>query len=267
MFLKNKLEFLNFFLSKFKGKSYREIDKKYIKKIISLFKPYEVNIPLIRIGSENDGGYLLPNILDKLNYCFSPGVGNKSDFEKDLEKFGIKSFLADKSVDKPATKLKNFQFDKINIHSFNSLNKKNINDWIFSKINKNQIDQSILQIDTDGFEYEMIFSLNEEILSKIKILIIEFHGLEFIGNEYFANIVSSTVEKIKEYHTVAHIHPNNCCGIHEVGGYKIPSVLEVTFINNNIFNTKYEVSSLPNVLDNKNVKKNNDIKLREYWFK
>ena len=75
------------------------------------------------------------------------------------------------------------------------------------------------------------------------------------------------LSKINLFHSPIHIHPNNCCGIHEVGGYKIPSVLEVTFINNNIFNTKYEVSSLPNVLDNKNVKKNNDIKLHEYWFK
>ena len=81
-----------------------------IKSIIDLFKPFNLNIPLRRIGSENDGGYLVPNILDDLKYCFSPGVGKSSNFEKDLEKYNITSFLADKNVLGPATKLKNFNF-------------------------------------------------------------------------------------------------------------------------------------------------------------
>ena len=106
----SKLDFLNYFLNYFNIKSFREIDKKKIDKLISLLKPYDTEIPLIRIGLENDGGYLIPNILNKIKFCFSPGVGKSSNFEKHLEKFGITSFLADNSVDGPATKLTKFNF-------------------------------------------------------------------------------------------------------------------------------------------------------------
>jgi len=263
----NKLEFLNSILNLFNAKSYRQINEKKIQSIIDLFKPFNLNIQLKRIGSENDGGYLVPNILDELKYCFSPGVGNSSSFEKDLEKYNITSFLADKNVLEPPAKLKNFNFVKKNINSYNSNDKININDWIYSKIDKSEIDKSILQIDVEGFEYEILLSINVEILSKIKILIIEFHSLELIGNEFFYNIVKSTLEKIKLYYTPIHIHPNNCCGIHKVSKFKIPSVLEVTFLNNILVEKKTEINYLPHKLDNKNIKKKDDIKLESYWYK
>ena len=110
-------------------------------------------------------------------------------------------------------------------------------------------------------------SIDEEILSKIKILIVEFHSLELIGNEFFYNIVKSTLEKIKLYYTPIHIHPNNCCGIHKVSKFKIPSVLEVTFLNNSLAKKKTEINYLPHKLDNKNVKKKNDILLESYWYR
>ena len=32
---------------------------------------------LVRLGGNNDGGYLLPNDLEGITACFSPGVDNK----------------------------------------------------------------------------------------------------------------------------------------------------------------------------------------------
>ena len=147
----DKLSILNKLLNFFNAKSYRQIESHELKKIINLLKPYNVNIPLIRIGDNNDGGYLVPEILHSVDYCFSIGVGKSSSFEKNLEKYNIKSFLADKTVDGPATKLTNYDFDKKNIHSFSKNGKLNINDWLLSKINKNSLNKSILQIDTGGF--------------------------------------------------------------------------------------------------------------------
>jgi len=263
----SKLDYLNNILNLFNAKCYRQVSEKKIKDLISLFKPFSLNIQLKRIGSNNDGGYLVPDILDDVKYCFSPGVGNSSNFEKDLEKYNITSFLADKNVNGPATELKKFNFDKKNINSFNCIDKININDWIYSKIDKSEINKSILQIDTDGYEYEILLSINEEILSEIKILLVEFHGLELIGNEFFYNIVESTLEKIKLYHTPIHIHPNNCCGNHKINKFKIPSVLEVIFLNNSLSDNKKEINSLPHKLDSRNVKKKKDIILESYWYK
>jgi hypothetical protein len=47
---------------------------------------YNAGYNLIRIGKKKDGGYLIPDILNKINYCFSPGVGLSTDFEDYLKK-------------------------------------------------------------------------------------------------------------------------------------------------------------------------------------
>ena len=67
---------------------------------------------LIRVGPSGDGGYLLPDDLDGVNYCLSPGVAACSDFEEDMASRGMQVFLADKSVDGPAVKNESFMFIK-----------------------------------------------------------------------------------------------------------------------------------------------------------
>lgn len=262
-----KLDILNYLLSFFNIKSFRQIEKKKINIILLLLKPIDADIKLIRIGSDYDGGYLVPNILHKIKYCFSPGVGKTSSFEKGLEKYNIKSFLADNSVNKPFENLKNFDFDKKNIHAYNKKNKINVNNWIYSKIKKQDLKKSILQIDVDGFEYEILLAIDDLILSNIQILIVEFHNLELIGNEYYYYIVHSVLEKIRLYHTPIHLHPNNCNGLHKINRYKIPSVLEVTFLNNKLIRNKKKIKSLPHYLDNRNVRKKKDIYLETYWYR
>ena len=91
--------------------------------------------------------------------------------------------------------------------------------------------------------------------------------MELVGNEFFYNIVKSSLEKVRLHHTPLHIHPNNCCGIHKINKFKFPSVLEVTFLNSNLIQKKTEINYLPHKLDNKNVKKKDDIKLESYWYK
>ena len=125
-----KINILNKILNFFGAKAFRQVNNAEIIKIISLFKPFNVGIPLIRIGDNKDGGYLLPDILHNIKYCFSLGVGTVSSFEKELEKYSIKSFLVDKTVDAPGAELKDYSFDKKLVHSFNHGDKVKVNDWL-----------------------------------------------------------------------------------------------------------------------------------------
>lgn len=94
----------------------------YIKKMPSQLKmfnllnklrPVKTEFNLIRVGSENDGGYLLPDDLNSIKACFSPGVDTNASFEKDLlQNFQIESHLADLSVDAPPNELKPKSFIK-----------------------------------------------------------------------------------------------------------------------------------------------------------
>jgi len=53
-----------------------------ILKTIRMIQPVAVGYDLIRIGGEGDGGYLIPDDLEGVKYCFSPGVDQTADFEK-----------------------------------------------------------------------------------------------------------------------------------------------------------------------------------------
>ena len=46
------------------------------------YQSFQTN--LIRVGSKNDGGYLVPDDLKNINACFSPGVDLNVSFETDL---------------------------------------------------------------------------------------------------------------------------------------------------------------------------------------
>tara|TARA_B100000925_G_scaffold287000_1_gene265571 strand:- start:531 stop:914 length:384 start_codon:yes stop_codon:yes gene_type:complete len=78
---------------------------------LSRFRKHYISCDLIRVGGEGDGGYLHPKILENIKYCFSPGVSDKADFEKELsDSYGIKSFMADASVSAPPLHDPNFNF-------------------------------------------------------------------------------------------------------------------------------------------------------------
>ena len=80
-------------------------------RLINLLKPNDLGYDLIRIGPNGDGGYLVPDVLNKIKICFSPGVGDIHGFENDLLDRGIKVFMADGTVEKPILSNKNYDYN------------------------------------------------------------------------------------------------------------------------------------------------------------
>ena len=245
---------------------YKNISNKELLEVIKLFKPYNVGHKLIRIGGDSDGGYLVPDILNDVKYCFSAGVGDQSSFEISLLDRNIKSFLADHSVEFDV-KNKNLVFDKKFIKSYVSKNSWNINGWIKDKIPDPNEKNFILQMDIEGSEYEVISAITDENLKKMKILIIEFHSLEYSGNPLVYNVIRSSIEKLSKFFDVCHIHPNNWKKKTKVNSYEFPSNLEVTLLNKKYVEQKKPINFLPNNLDRKNVKNKPDVKLDNYWYR
>jgi hypothetical protein len=65
-----------------------------VQALLRAMRPVATNRQLIRIGATADGGYLIPDDLEDIRYCFSPGVAQSSAFEADLASRGIESFMA-----------------------------------------------------------------------------------------------------------------------------------------------------------------------------
>jgi hypothetical protein len=236
---------------------------------LSRFRKHYVSCDLIRIGGDGDGGYLVPNILDGISYCFSPGVDYKANFEKELSvKLNIKSFMADASVQQTPLQDDNFKFIPKFLGAYTHDNYITLSDWM----KQSDIDNkkgAILQMDIEGAEYETLIYEDQTTLASFSAMIIEFHNMQKLFEKDFLKMVSTIFEKIYKNFSICHVHPNNCCGVSSLDGIDIPRVIEVTFIRNDLlakYSNKKSIS-LPHSLDVKNLKQNDDILMPEIWWK
>ena len=78
----------------------KNTEKDKVIGLIKSLRPYETDLELIRMGSTVDGGYLVPDDLEGIKTCLSPGVDTESGFEIDCLNRGMRVYMADNSFDK-----------------------------------------------------------------------------------------------------------------------------------------------------------------------
>jgi hypothetical protein len=233
--------------------------------LIHKLSPQDCGIELIRIGSQGDGGYLIPDDLDGIKYCFSPGVSKVSDFENQLADRGIKSFLADYSVDKPTIMRPEFVFDKMFLGSFDRGEFMTLGTWK-DKYIKDYTGDLILQMDIEGAEYEVILSTPESLLSQFRVIVIEFHHLNNLFDPFAFKLFSACFEKLLLNFHVAHIHPNNFRGSIKFGDIEIPEVMEFTFFNKRRLTSTKPMRDFPHKLDVENKLSYPAMPLPKCWY-
>jgi len=239
-----------------------------VRAFIERFKQKYVYCDLVRVGGEGDGGYLLPDILSNVSYCFSPGVSNVATFEQELShKYNIKSYMADASVEKAPLEDENFSFIPKFLGSATKDNFITLSDWMQNSIGDNK-SSKILQMDIEGGEYDVLTFEDSQILASFSTMIIEFHWLDQMFQPNFLKMMSAIFEKIYKNFSICHVHPNNCCGIATLDEIQVPRVMEVTFIRNDLVPVYLaKTIELPHELDRKNVMGNQDLIMPEIWWK
>ncbi len=258
-FFKNLLLRLNFFVS-------RTTNKEKLKFFFNKIRPVTSNHKLIRMGGDEDGGYLVPDDLNGMQTCFSPGVNFAAHFENELAGRGIKSYLADFSVEKAPITNEFFSFEKIFIGFENQPNFINLEHWI----QKNAIagdNEMILQMDIEGGEYSVLIETPSEVLKRFRIIIVEFHNLESLFDPIGFELISSCFYKLLKDFEIVHIHPNNFYKNVAHKGFEIPPLLEFTFIRKDRISHKSFSSSFPHELDKKNVLNKPDIILPGCFYR
>ena len=239
-------------------------DRNSMEAMIRGLRPKDLGHDLIRLGSKFDGGYLLPNDLEGIEACFSPGVADDSNFEFALAERGIRCFMADASVEKPALEHPLFDFEKKFLGPATDKNKITLTDWINAKIPKNTGDL-ILQMDIEGAEYSTLISTPSDTLKRFRIAVIEFHGVDRLMYPEFSNRWSRVMNKIRQNFKVAHIHVNNCCPSFTRDGYTFPRVMEFTFLRKDRVALRPNSLQFPHPLDAPNLKDQPDIVLPKCW--
>jgi hypothetical protein len=238
-----------------------------VNKLDSFFKtiqPITTEHELIRLGGNTDSGYLVPNDLNDINFCFSPGVSNEAFFEEDLSRLGIKSFLADYSVESPPSSNPLWDFEKKYLGTSNDEVYMTLEKWIETKAESNSNDM-ILQMDIEGSEYEVLFDTSKATLNKFRIIVVEFHELYKLLNPFGFKIIKACFDKLLDNFEIVHIHPNNCFDVFKYKNFEIPPVMEFTFLRKDRIKNYSKTKSFPHRLD-KNNTSNKKIILPECWY-
>jgi hypothetical protein len=237
-----------------------------VKQLLEMLYPIDCEKDLIRLGPENDGGYLIPDDLDGIEACFSPGVSTVSGFEKDCANRNIKVFLADASVNSPAETDNLFDFIPMFIGSMNNDNYLTLDRWVNSKI-PDTSKELLLQMDIERAEYEVFHSLSEETISRFRIMVIEFHDIDEIFNYPFFKVMSRVFKKILQTHHCVHIHPNNITNKNKLNGIETVQAMEFTFYKKECISKVEHQKSFPNKLDSDNSPKQPTVILPKSWYK
>ena len=240
-----------------------------VKSFLEQFRSMLVSVDLVRLGGTSDGGYLIPDDLDGVKYCFSPGVDVKASFENELaEKYGIRSFMADASVSEPPLDSEFFEFDPKFLGSRNDDTFITLSSWIEEKVG-NDDREMILQMDIEGAEYEVFVETPMDVLSRFRMMILEFHDLERLFDQKMLPLISAVFAKLARNFSIAHVHPNNCRSVVSRGDVDVPRVIEVSFIRNDRIAgiASDQPIALPHPLDELCCPERRDIVMPDAWWK
>lgn len=212
------------------------------KEAFLLLKPFNIGIDLVRVGEANDGGYLVPNDLNGIEMCLSPGYGHNSSFEEHLlDKYKIKSTVFD-LLPKPANFPEVFTYVQKYL-SFEDNLKSITLDTAVKNLDKSIAGDLILQMDIEGSEFLSLLATPQHIIDRFRIMVIELHYLERVRSKFWAEqIVFPFLRKITLNHTICHTHPNNSVNFFDFKGSLFPRCLEITLLRNDRIKSKTQKS-------------------------
>jgi hypothetical protein len=221
-----------------------------IREALSLLTPWNVGVPLIRVGGSNDGGYLIPDDNAGVGALFSPGVADTWSFELDLAaNHDIRSYMIDGSIESPPSPHPLMSFEPLWLAGASSPGRISLNDWVFMNVPEPSTDIA-LQMDIEGAEYEVLASVTDEILRRFRWAVVEYHGLDLLAYRPRARRrILPVLRKMSRVFDVVHVHANNCCGLSMMRGLVVPRVLEVTYLRRDRAQQHRSRVQLPHALD------------------
>lgn len=242
----------------------RQTSGERVAALIDRLRPRKTIVPLIRLGPQGDGGYLVPDRLSGVRACFSPGVGGQSGFELDCANRGIEVHMADGSVQGPAEPHPRFRFLRKHIGLADSSQTITLDTWMGSAGIGDE-DELILQMDIEGFEYLALAALSQRRLRQCRYLIVEFHRLEQLWNEPHFEMMEAVFSKILLEHVCVHVHPNNSSHVWHRHGIQVASIMEFTFARRRDTEVDGAWGDFPHPLDCRNIGGKPDIALPHCW--
>ncbi|MBW6397466.1 FkbM family methyltransferase [Roseomonas sp. HJA6] len=235
-------------------------------------RPQPSPSPMIRIGDGRDGTYLLPDDLDGIAACFSPGVNNLKTFEDMLvDQHGIACHMCDFSCDIETFRTPLREGRQTFLKKWLDVTRRDdaitLDDWVDGLEPQGDL---LLQMDIEGAEYRNLLAVSDRTLQRFRIIVLELHGLGSIRDAaILGTAIGPMLDRLAAHFVAVHVHPNNAGGAYRIAGTRIdmPHVLEVTFLRRDRLRAPLIPPALPHPLDiGRCVGRMPPLILGEAWF-
>lgn len=237
--------------------------KEEVHALLRRLYPVATEYELVRLGCAGDGGYLVPDDLDDIDACFSPGVDSRATFEEALLARGLRCHLADGSDECNPVVSENCTFLKKYVGVVNNDLFITLDRWI-DEMEPNGGDL-LLQMDIEGAEWPVLLNVSDSKLARFRIVVLELHDMERLMDKHAFRIIRAVMDRLLENYYVVHNHPNNYGGLVRAGAIEIPRALEVTLLRRDRTAPTGFATRFPHPLDQTNDQGRRDIVLPTAW--
>jgi hypothetical protein len=237
---------------------------KSLSDFILLVAPHLATSKLERLGQNGDGGYVIAaESSDAGKRAVSLGVGYEVSADLDLLKAGYDLVAVDGSVENPLPDESRYHF----LDAFIGYSQEKENDLRYSDVLKRMnwapaVD--LVLVDIEGHEWALI-SKEWKTISQARQVVIEFHGLELLGDPKYSSFFIDVLRNINRTHQSIHVHANNAGHTMNVHGAGWPTILEVTFLRLEECHEERNFGPFPGELDFPNLAGKTDIDLSPFF--
>jgi hypothetical protein len=254
----NKLLLLN------RRKLIQTVEMDALRHLIARIHPKKTQHAMVRLGGGGDGGYVIPDDLQGIDACYSPGVAANASFELDMASRGIPCYLTDYSVDGPPFEHPSFHFIKKFLGTQTKDEFITLDDWLQLTGGRGQ--DYLLQMDIEGAEYDVLATTSDHVLNRFRIIIVEFHDLHIMIERSGLHLIENVFARLLNNFTIVHLHANNHVRVNRYLDFLIPEVMEFTFLRNDRIRTTSKINALPHPLDRPNNPDLPELILPNYWY-
>ena len=193
---------------------------------------------LVRLGKNNDGGYLvLKSSITRYSKLLSFGIGGDISFEKDFQKFNNSEiFCFDPTIDNLPEILPNFYFNKLGIDSINNGEYIDLKQaMLLANIPNNS--KIFMKMDIEGFEWNVLKDKKSfKLLKEFDQIVIELHLKYLLGKSKYLMPIELIrrlfiLKKLKKHFYFYNLNANNVCGYINFKKFVFPEVVEVSMLN------------------------------------
>jgi hypothetical protein len=209
---------------------------------------------VIRIGSKNDGGYVLINKSFESSLLISMGIGDNLDFEEDWLECGGKVVAYDGTITKinssVLTESTNFfKWIKHNVNFIGDEESISINQAIDNALEVFNIkgNDCVLKMDIEKSEWSALEEISEENLSRFDQIIVEFHDIIKLTLIDYSK-VNRVLLKLHQNFDLVWKHENNFAPYFMHRNTRFFDVVETTWHNKNSLKTSSFVTK-PKVIE------------------